>query len=81
MTPLDSDDPFHDIFLCDPLLDCDTHIEPEFYVSRIVPTRLELCCHCAGVFESPIDLNIHLKAPEGPYFVVLPICKACIDSG
>ena len=30
MAPLHSDDPFHDIFLCDPLLDCDTHIEPEF---------------------------------------------------
>ncbi len=81
MAPLDSDEPFHDIFLCDPSLDCDTHIEPEFYVSRIVPTRLELCCHCTGVFELPIDLNIHLKAPEGPYSVVLPICKACIDGG
>ncbi len=33
------------------------------------------------MFESPIDLNIHLKAPQGPYCVVLPIYKGCIDGG
>ena len=26
-------------------------------------------------------MNTHLKAPNGPYSVVLPICKACIDDG
>jgi len=26
-------------------------------------------------------MNTHLKAPEGPYSIVLPICKACIDRG
>ena len=26
-------------------------------------------------------MNTHLKAPEGPYSIVLPICKACLDSG
>ena len=30
MAPLDSDDPCHDIFHCDPSLDCNTHIESEF---------------------------------------------------
>jgi hypothetical protein len=64
MAPLDSDDPFHDIFLCDPSLDFDKHIEAEFYVSRILPTRMELFGHCARVFDSPIDLNNHLKAHE-----------------
>ncbi len=48
MSPLDPDDPFYDVFLADPSLDCDTHIQAEFYVSRVEPTRLELCCHCAG---------------------------------
>jgi len=81
MAPLDPDDPFHDIFLCDTSLDCDMDIDSSFYVSRILPLRLELCCHCAGVFESPIDLNNQLNAPEGPYSVVLPICKACLKSG
>jgi hypothetical protein len=26
-------------------------------------------------------MNTHLKAPAGPYSVVLPICNPCIDSG
>ena len=30
--------------------------------------------------DSPVELNNQLKAHEGPYFVVLPICKSCIDS-
>ena len=81
MAPLDPDDPCYDIFHCDTTLDCETHLEPEYYVSRIEPMRLELCCHCAGVSKSPIELNTSLKAPEGPYSVVLPICKACLDSG
>ena len=25
-------------------------------------------------------MNTHLKAPKGPYSIVLSICKACIDS-
>jgi hypothetical protein len=33
------------------------------------------------MLDSPIEMNTHLKAPEGPYSLVLPICKACIDSG
>ena len=81
MAPLDSDDPCHDIFLCDTSLDCDTHVEVDFYVSRIQPTILELCCHFVGMFESPIDMTNHLKVPEGPYFVSLPIGKACIAYG
>jgi len=28
-----------------------------------------------------VVLNTHLKAADGPYSVVLPICKACLDSG
>ena len=37
MAPLDSDDPCHDNFHCDPSLDCNTHIESEFYTSKIEP--------------------------------------------
>ncbi len=42
-----------------------------------------LRCHCAGttIPDSPFELNNQIKAPEGPYSVVLPICKSCIDSG
>jgi hypothetical protein len=32
MASLDPDDPCHGIFLCDTSLDCDTHMEAEFYV-------------------------------------------------
>jgi hypothetical protein len=81
MAPLDHDDPYYNIFLCDPSQDCDSPLEPEFYVSKIQPKRLELCCHCAGGFDSPIDLNPSLKAPDGPYRLVLPICKQCYDNG
>jgi hypothetical protein len=81
MAPLDPDDPCYEIFVCDTTLECDKHVEAEFYVSKIQPSRLELCCYCAGVFNSPIELNTSLKAPEGPYSVVLPICKACMESG
>ena len=41
----------------------------------------ELCCHCACVLDSPVVMNTHLKAPAGPYSIVLPICNVCIDSG
>ncbi len=82
MAALDLDDPGYNMFLCDPSLECDTIVEPEFYVSRIQPRRVVLCCHCAGtVPDPPIELNTRLKAPEGPYSVVLSICKACMDSG
>jgi hypothetical protein len=81
MTPLDPADPCYDIYLCDATLDCETHLEPEFYFARIEPTQLELCCHCAGVSKYPIDLNTSLKAPEGPYPVFFPICMAYLDSG
>jgi len=30
--PLDSDDPCHELFLCDSSLDCDSHVEAEFYI-------------------------------------------------
>ena len=61
MASLDSDDPFYDIFLADPSLDCDKHIEAEFYVSRIEPARLKMCYHYVGLYDSPIDLNNLLK--------------------
>ncbi len=81
MTALDPDDLFYNICLCDPSLDCDTHIEADVYTSRIMPERIELCCHCAGEFDSPLELNSNLKAPEGPYSMVLPVCKVCLENG
>ena len=66
MAPLDPNDHCHDFFLCDTSLDCDSHVEAEFYVSRVQPPRLELYCHCASVLDSPIVMNTHLKAPAGP---------------
>jgi hypothetical protein len=35
MAPSDHDDPCYNIFLCDPSQDCDSPLEPEFYVSKI----------------------------------------------
>ncbi len=31
--------------------------------------------HCAGKYDSPIELDTSLKAPDVPISVVLPICK------
>ncbi len=66
MAPLDFDDPMYGIFRCDPsLLDCNTHIEADFYTSRIKAKRIELCCYCAGEFNSRVELNSNLKYPYG----------------
>ena len=35
IAPLGPDDPYHGIYNCDSSLDCDTHIESEFYKSKI----------------------------------------------
>ncbi len=81
MDPLDPDDPCYGIFQCDTSLDCDTHVVADFYVSGIEQSRKEMCCLCAGVCDSPIELNSSLKALFGPYLAVLLICKACLDDG
>jgi hypothetical protein len=81
MAPLEFDDPLYDTLQCDPSLRCDTHVEADFYTSRIMPERIELCCQSAGEFDSPVELNSNLKAPEDPYSVVLPVCKACLENG
>jgi hypothetical protein len=31
--------------------------------------------------DSLVKLKSQLKAPEGPYYVVLRICKSCVDNG
>jgi hypothetical protein len=81
MAPLDQDGPCHDVYHCDPSLDRDTHIESEFYTSKIKPGRIDICCHSASTNESPVRLNTSLKALEGPYSNVLPICEECMDMG
>ena len=42
MAPLDHDYPCYNIFLCDLSQDCDSPLEPDFYMSKIQPKRLEL---------------------------------------
>jgi hypothetical protein len=66
MAPLDLDDPCYAIFHCDSSLDCDTHIESEFYTSKIQPKRIDIWCHCADANDSPVTLNTFLNDSEGP---------------
>ena len=61
--------------MCDPSLDCDIHIESDFYASKIQPQRINVCCHCTERFDSLLELNDSLKALKVPYFVVLPVCE------
>ncbi len=82
MAPLDLDDPFFDIFQCDPTFDCDSHFESEFYTSKIQPSRVNICCRFAGKYDYPFELiNTSLKAPEGPYSFVLHFCEQCLANG
>ena len=63
----------YDVFNCEPSLDCNSHIEAIFYTSKFQPTRVELCCHCAGEFDTPVHLIMDS--------IVLPACKMCLDNG
>ena len=45
MAPMDTDDPFYNIF---PTLNCNPHIEGDFYTFRIMPEPIKLCCYYAG---------------------------------
>ncbi len=51
-----------------------TRIESEFHTSKIQPTRVKTCCHCADKYNSPVELDIALKAPDPrpAYSIVLP---------
>ncbi len=66
MAALDLDDSFFDIFQCDPTFDRDSHIESEFYTSKIQPSRVNICCHCTGKYDSPVELGTSLNTPDGP---------------
>jgi hypothetical protein len=81
MAPLNQDDTCYEVFLFDTSLDCIADIEANFYTSKIQPTRVELCCYCAGEFDSPVELNSSLRAPDGPYSLVFRVCKICLDNG
>jgi len=72
MVALDLDNMWNALFHCEPSLECDTHGKSEFYVSRIQLERVVLCCHYTGTMPAfLIELNTHLNAPKGSYFVVL----------
>ena len=81
MAPKDQDDPCYDVFHCDPFLDCNAHIEAIYYTSKFHPTHVELWCHCAVEFDSPLEFNSSFKVSVGPYSVVNPTCKVCLDNG
>ena len=51
------------------------------YTSKIQPHRIDICRHCAGAKDSLVTLNAYLKAHEGPYSIVSPICENCIAMG
>ena len=57
MAPMDADDPFHDVLHCDSSLDCNAHIEAHFYTYKIQHGRVEMCCYCAGEFDSPVEFS------------------------
>jgi hypothetical protein len=77
MAALDPDGPCYAIFHCDSSLDCDTHIELEFYTSKTQPRRIDIFFHYVGANDSPVTPNASLNAIEGicTYSIVLPICK------
>ena len=81
MAPLDPDAPCFDIFQFDPSLDCDAHIESEFCTSKIQPTCVKICFHCASKYDSPVELNNALNALDGPYSIVLHIYEECLANG
>ena len=78
IAPLDPDDPNFDAFQCEPTLDRDAHIESKFYTSKIQPTRVKICCHFAGKYDSTVELNTDLNTMDVPYSVVLTICEECL---
>ena len=47
-------------------LDCDSHVEADFFLPGTELSRKELCCPCAGMCDSLIELNSSLKAAIGP---------------
>ena len=73
MASLDHDDPCHGVFFFDTSTDCDLHVKAEFYVPGIELNRKKLCCHCAGICDSLIELNSSLKAVIGPYIFGGPL--------
>ena len=80
MAPLAQDDPCYDVFHCETSLDCTAHNEAHFYTSKIQSTRVESCCYCACEFDSPVEFNSSLKAPDGPFSLVLLVCKMSLTS-
>jgi len=55
MALLDADDPFYDVFHCDPSLDCNAHIKAHFYAYKIQYERVEMCFYCVGEFDSRVE--------------------------
>ena len=56
------DDPCsYGMFQCDPPFEYALHMESDFYVSRVQPKRMVMCCHYdATMLDSPTKLHAHL---------------------
>ena len=52
-----------------------------FTLKKISHNVLTCFCHCDGAKDSLVTLSASLKAPKGPYSIVLPICEDCIVVG
>ena len=73
MAFLDPDDPCYNIFKCDLSMDCDTHVESEYYASKIMPLDIPMCCHCAGTSKSLIECTL-----ISWHKMVVPILSFCL---
>jgi len=62
-------------------VECDTHIESEFYTSKMQPQNIAMFCHCDGAKDSLAMPKSSLKDPKGPYSILLSICEDCIVVG
>ena len=71
---LDADDPFYDVFSMRSLFGMQAHNEAHFCTSKIQPERVEICCHCVGEFDFPVEFHSSFKAPDGLYSVVVLLC-------
>ena len=53
MAPLDPDDPFYDVFLCDPALDCNTHTLRHIFIPRKFSLTVLRCVAIALANSTP----------------------------
>ena len=87
MQPVEEGRPCHEIFQCDPGLECSTPVEADFYnISRPFMASSDfirdplLCSICAGTSHDAEGGQIHVDL-KTVYTSVLPICATCKSQG